>query len=114
MTTRTLGKSAVVATQITTGTYTGDGAATQAIAGVGFLPRFVFIYREDGFVSTPGHKNDRDGLNTSFQWDGGSDWRYRTDQIISLDADGFTVGDGSGSWNTFNVNLVKYHYVCFG
>jgi hypothetical protein len=114
MSTRTLGKSAVVATQIATGTYTGDGAATQVIVGVGFRPRFVFIILEGAFASTPGHKNDLDGLNASFQWDGGVDWRYRVDQIISLDADGFTVGDGSGSWNTFNVNGESYHYVCVG
>lgn len=103
--------------RIATGIYTGDGAPTQAIVGVGFQPKFVKIQMLENYVSTgdgPGMKADIDGLNAWF-WDGGM-WshRYREDMIISLDVDGFTVGDGTGFANIFNLLQVDYTYTCYG
>jgi len=113
MSVRTSAKSPATFNRMTTGTYTGDGAATQAIAGVGFTPRFVIIYRQDVVNKTPGWKIDQDGvfcglLNTDT-------WIYADDMIISLDVDGFTVGDGTGyGLNAFNVVTIVYTYICFG
>jgi hypothetical protein len=39
---------------------------------------------------------------------------YQEDHIISLDAGGFTVGDGTGSGNRLNANGTTYVYVCIG
>ena len=48
-----------------TGTYIGDNAATQAITGVGFQPRAIFIYEQQdpvGNWSNWGRKADVDGI----------------------------------------------------
>lgn len=109
---RTLGKSPLGVGRFTTGQYTGDGGATQAIVGVGFAPRFVFIYRAIiGFLfSDPGLKNDTDGANTCLYQSGWFRWRYLANEVDSLDADGFTV-NGAGTLNDVGV---VYTYVCFG
>lgn len=101
-----------------TGTYTGDGAATQAVVGVGFQPKFVWILSR-GVVpnalntAVEGLKTDQDGVNSMY-WVGVF-WRYEADDIISLDADGFTVGDGSvWGFNMFNWLGSVYNYMCWG
>jgi len=100
-----------------TGTYTGNGAATQAIVGVGFQPRFVLMYGQSdpGGLIVEGDKTDRDGVNASW-WDPAiPGWRYEADAIISLDADGFTVGDGTPfGANKFNILNVVYSFMCWG
>ena len=100
--------------RIKTGTYTGDGAATQAIVGVGFQPKLVIIHKQipGQNVYDQGWKTSSDGINTMFvQADAG--FRYGDDHIISLDADGFTVGDGTGWANVFNINAIDYAYIAF-
>lgn len=95
--------------RVATGTYTGNGAATQAITGVGFQPRMLLIYPQLASAVFPFVKSDQDGLNA---W--GTNNAGGTDQIISLDADGFTVGDGTPSTNHCNVNLRVYTYWALG
>lgn len=91
------------------GTYTGDGNATKAIIGVGFTPAYVMIYR-GGQVA--GWKTSSDGVNSRVMQNGQVP-RYTTDHIISLDADGFTVGDGTAQpyGNVMNVGARVYTYV---
>lgn len=103
---------------VATGTYTGDGAVTQSIVGVGFQPKFVVIYLMiqtspyDGTII--GFKADVDGIATYFWWRGVNGYIYGLDMIISLDVDGFTVGDGTGPLgNIFNLVGVNYAYWCF-
>ncbi len=98
-----------------TGTYTGDGAATQAIIGVGFQPIFVFIYMQvESHGQHPGMKTDQQATEAKV-WDGATpQWGYLNDHIITLDADGFTVGDGTGTFNGYNIADTVYGYVCFG
>lgn len=101
---------------LVTGTYTGNGAATQAITGLGFKPRAVLIYPNATSGVNVGQftKTDRDGtfafgtLVTGGAVDGA-----KTDQIISLDSDGFTVGDGTGSANVLNINLSTYTFMAW-
>lgn len=85
----------VARVRMATGTYTGGGAATQAITGVGFQPKKVEIWSQVNFgvsgASEKITKTDQDGIYAK-----GDNQRYEADYIISLDADGFTVGDGTG------------------
>ena len=119
MSVKTLAKSVGLG-NFFTGIYTGDGGATQAVIGVGFQPIAVIIYhRVIGPPYTtddlPGVKTDVDGA-FSFCWDATNfAWRWQTDNIISLDADGFTVGDGTPlGINMCNVAARGYTYICFG
>lgn len=107
-----------VGVNLVVGSYTGDGNATQAIIGVGFQPRLVIIYA----LSQPAageqpifYKCNQDGLNAVFHWAGGAGRRYLTDVVISLDADGFTIGDMTG-WpsNLINALGIVYSYLCWG
>ena len=97
------------------GTYIGNGLATQSITLVGFTPQYLKIWRQNDTVSrTPAQKITNDLLNSCVaNWSGGG-IIYSTDHIISVDVDGFTVGDGTGFTNILNVNLVVYTYVAFG
>lgn len=93
-----------------TGTYTGDGAATKAITGLGFQPRYVYIYPK---ATTPlsGVKTNQDTTGAFTLGVG-----YYDDWIVSMDSDGFTVGDGtnaSGQGNLFNVNARVYVYTAW-
>jgi len=97
------------AARMATGTYTGDGTATQAVTGVGFQPAFMIVYPDlDGASpETSILKSDQDGTASRFHT------LYTDDYIISLDSDGFTVGDGTGTGNLLNVNLTVYTYVAW-
>ena len=121
MSTKTGAKSPVGGgVPLATGTYTGDGNATQAIVNVGFQPKFVLIYLQTvgGFVLSWGQKTDQDGLNTqvstNYGFGGNQVFHYDLDHIISLDAGGFTVGDGTGNANVFNVLAQVYTWVAWG
>lgn len=94
-----------------TGTYTGNGNATQAVTGLGFQPRYVHIIPHA--VKGRGYKTDQMGAYACSPYNTGD--YYNTDYIISLDADGFTVGDGTTqSDNRLNNNTTVYSYVCWG
>ena len=102
-----------------TGTYTGDGNATQAITGVNFKPKYVRIWKEvndgddiDIWETTPEINDDLTG-GAAAQWDPTNNaWTLESDRIVSLDADGFTVGDGGG--NDPNVDEQDYNYLAMG
>ena len=103
-----------------TGVYTGDGAATQAIVGVGFRPRMVWICYQGEQVApadgiSMGFKTDQDGLFAAFYRTGGAGGcKYDNDTIISLDADGFTVGDSSAFFTKyFNTLGWDYTYIAW-
>ena len=104
--------------RLATGTYTGDGAATQAILGVGFQPQAVYIYPQVDVTVGPAFKTDQNAGGLAYLMDsptGPDQWRWQTDEIISLDADGFTVGDGTPlARNDFNVLGRIYTYIAFG
>lgn len=118
MSRRTLASVGGGGLRLATGAYTGNNAATQAIAGVGFRPRAVFVFRRtvaggaSGFWPTL--KTDTMTDAFAVRVPTGSQGTV-PDVIVSLDADGFTVGDGTGApGNLLNENGVKvYTYVCW-
>jgi len=100
--------------QMTTGTYTGDGNATQAIAGVGFQPTIVLICNSAGGIRGRGVRTDAENDAYTSWDDDGNGSGYSVDNVISLDADGFTVGDGTGGFtDVFNVNAQLYTFIAF-
>lgn len=102
-------------TKFANGTYTGNGGTTQAITGVGFQPKFIYIsHRSDGELS-PFWKTGQSGTKSMYLIAGNQ--QYEDDMIISNDSDGFTVGDGTGTSigaNVLNVTSRVYEYVAWG
>ena len=96
------------------GTYTGDGAPTLSITGVGFTPVLVWVWSRFNWGNY-GIKTDRDGVNSAFRDRVLGTYRYQADMLVSIDADGFTVGDGTPfASNVFNINAGSYGFACFG
>ena len=88
----TADKLAAGMARIKTGTYTGDGAAALAVTGVGFTPSRVDTVDITGspylFIKHTNHAG-----NNSANVQAGT---TVTNGILSLDADGFTVGANVG------------------
>lgn len=96
--------------EIRIGTYTGDNNATQAIVGLGFKPDSIKIIEQISACYI-GTKNDQDGTKTMMTTGSSGVYAYQDDHIVSFDADGFTVGDGTGTTNKLNQNAQAYSYV---
>ena len=99
------------------GTYAGDGNATQAITGVDFQPVFLII--QESVASgvsgdtwwTSASLVDNDAAGLAFTLNDSGNVSMQNDTIRSLDADGFTVGDGGGNLN----NVAKtYEFMAWG
>lgn len=106
---------------IKTGTYTGDGATSLAITGVGFAPKFVMVSKrqtsfanlgaQEFMISTDQIVDDgASGGGFSF---GGGQTAFYENAIIALGADGFTVDD-AGTDLSPNKASVVYNYLCLG
>ena len=91
---------------IFTGTYTGDGEATQAITGVGFQPDAIFIKKEtfggSGGIFATKDMSVADGKLMV------GDNAPGTGFISTIDADGFTVGTD----DSVNASSAPYHFLC--
>ena len=83
------------------GSYTGNGAASQAITGVGFSPEFVIIMAATGSEAVWRSSADTESFN--FTTGAGATW------ISALGADGFTVANDA----RVNTNGTTYHYVAW-
>jgi hypothetical protein len=96
---------------IKVGTYTGDGALSQAITGVGFQPEFLIIMRIYG-TETFNHYTGFQLITKDMNWIThvvqASDWL--TDKIIAFGADGFTVDDDTTDQDP-NTNGQSYAYI---
>ena len=74
-------------------TWIGDGAASRAITGLGFKPDFVWYkcsstsYDHNAIDSTRGVTNQLRPNTNGYGYNA-------SDQILSLDTDGFTIGNG--------------------
>lgn len=108
-----------------TGTYTGDGATSQGITGIGFQPIFVWITKR---VTSEGAFSDREvifttdqivddngsgGAITIHETAGNTSTAFDANAIISLDADGFTVDDNGADADP-NTNSQVYNYFAIG
>ena len=96
--------------QIKTGEYTGNGGASQTIAGVGYSPKIVVIYPQASnssfVVKTDQETGDKAHVLRA------TVLKHEDDHIKSLDSDGFTVGDGTGGeGNLLNSNTQVYTYI---
>jgi hypothetical protein len=96
--------------KIFTGFYLGDGNPTQAITGVGFRPKFVMVWCATTINHGPFIKTDQDGLLTLLH-DNQLQFLLDVDAIISLDADGFTVGS---NYDINNGAPRTYNFWCLG
>lgn len=98
------------------GSYNGNGGATQTITGLSFQPRLVLIWTTT--VTAPAvmmaQKSNQDGTS-AMVWGvsgGGLTVTYSADMIVSLDAGGFTVGDGTPfAYNFLNDATRTYKWV---
>ncbi len=92
------------ASDLKVGSYTGNGADSRSIAGVGFQPDTVIVMAadtsDDPVFSTSVHSaDDSSYFNTTTA--GG------TDRIQAMETDGFQVGTHA----SVNANGVTYHYI---
>jgi uncharacterized repeat protein (TIGR01451 family) len=91
--------------RVSTGMYTGDGALTRSIAGVGFRPDVVILQGDDGVPATVKSTSMPGSASKELAWDN----PMYTNTLTSLDADGFTVSpDG---W--LNLPGNNYYWVAF-
>jgi hypothetical protein len=72
-------------------TYTGNGTTGHARTGAGFQPQLVWWFA--GSSATPHLKHSLMPSDTSAPWTGGT----VTNAVISLDADGFTLGTNAAT-----------------
>lgn len=88
--------------ELVLGSYTGNGAASRSIAGVGFSPEYAIT-----LSAGTGRAVQRfAGMTRAFRFEAETG---QTNAIASLDADGFTVGSSADA----NSNGVTYHYLAF-
>jgi hypothetical protein len=72
--------------------YEGDGAASQAITGVGFQPNYVWIKNRDAADHHQVFDSDRGATYPCRYNDGTPAEAADADTLLSFDADGFSVG----------------------
>ena len=109
------------ACKIATGAYTGDGATSQAITGIGFTVKAVTIIRrstvaseENVFFTTDVIVDDNAaGLSYLSRAIESISSSLVTNEIIDTGSDGFTVDDAGTDQNP-NVNAAVYNFICFG
>ena len=90
-----------------TGTYTGDGAASKAITGVGFQAKLLLAWGQGNAagVRVFAIKNDQDGTSCLVVSHAAN--TYNANEITTLGADGFTVINTGGY---MNVNTEIYTF----
>mgnify|MGYP004452502081 CR=1 FL=1 len=106
------------ACKIATGSYTGDGSTSQAITGVGFTVKFLWVWPR-GTAETPNINTfvttdtivDDNASGQSYRWGGGTQFAFHA--LIALGSDGFTVDD-AGVDAAPNKNTEVYNYLAIG
>lgn len=100
--------------RIKVGTYTGDGATSQAITGVGFTPDALITYNKPAAHDDNAEvhiKTNLDTDNYSVRIEDRA--RETSDEVVTLDADGFTVDDHAVDSHP-NKNGQVYNYIALG
>jgi len=88
--------------------YAGNGAASHAITGVGFQPDWVWLKNRSGADNNSLNDVVR-GANKNLVSNNANLEATTTDQLMSFNSDGFTVG-ASGSANTNGNNFVSWNW----
>ena len=88
--------------------YAGNGAASHAITGVGFQPDWVWLKNRSGADNNSLNDVVR-GANKNLVSNNANAEATTTDQLMSFNSDGFTVG-ASGSANTNGNNFVSWNW----
>lgn len=90
--------------------YTGNGSDGLAITGLGFQPDYVQVHSNSNIVGAQIFSTKSGEPRTAMMFAGDN----RSDLYASLDSDGFTVNDGSGSGaNLINVNATAHYGYAF-
>jgi len=98
-------------------TYTGNGSG-QSITGLGFQPDFMWIKAQNS-ASNHVLVDSTRGLGTSNSYRAlssnttATEGTAETNQVLSLDADGFTLGSNSDTTYGVNMNTVSYVAWCW-
>jgi len=93
--------------------YTGDGSSSNAITAVGFQPDWVSIKNRSNARSGINYDVIR-GANSDLRWDStAAEDTSVTNQLLSFDADGFTVGD-KNNLNGNNETFVAWNWKAGG
>ena len=115
--------------KIKSGSFSGNGSATQAITGVGFKPVFIVLTKRCNSSTTCNEtlvmawKDAVENAGGSGTARSGTWWaayntsqhaRWASDGVRSFDHDGFTVGDGSYNYLAMNGSGNTYTYVAIG
>jgi uncharacterized repeat protein (TIGR01451 family) len=99
-----LAAAATAAAGVTSGSYVGNGSANRAITGLGFRPDVVVVKADSSLVravvrtATMGLSKEMTGAAAA-----------ATGYVLSLDADGFTVGNNS----RVNQSGLTYYWIAF-
>jgi len=105
-----------VLARIKIGTYTGNGATSLAITGVGFSPKYVRIWERATSDGTGVYVGETNTAIIDDNAAGGAvvaGTTFRDNEIISLDTDGFTVDDDGADAHP-NKNSSVYSYMALG
>ena len=90
-------------------TYTGNGAASRSITGLGFSPNLAWLKARTVGYSHGLHDTVRGASRFLFSQSTGAENVNEVDGSISaFNSDGFTISSGSNSNNTFNQDNVTY------
>lgn len=84
------------------GNYTGNGAFTRNITGVGFQPKLVMVLGDTAQRAVL----RANGMSRTFRFENGTG---STTGVTAFGADGFTLGNSA----EVNSNGIAYHYVAF-
>jgi len=86
--------------------FTGNGASQRAVTGVGFQPDFIWLKSRDNATShqiVDVARGDTKALLTnSTNAEGDTQTEFGGGGVETIDADGFTLGDGVNNNNNFN------------
>jgi len=89
-------------------TWTGDGTASRAITGVGFQPDWIW-YKTLSAANDHNAVDSTRGATNQLRPNTNSSGYNATDQILSFDSDGFTIGNGGDA----NSNGATYAAWCW-
>lgn len=122
-TTANLNKTTKAVAVMATGSYTGNGTTSQSVTGVGFQPKYVKIWVRNtgsGFEDMTSWEttdtivdDNASGMAVQHPPTGGVYHQSSPNRIISLNADGFTVDDGTTDAHP-NMSGQVYNYLAMG